>query len=371
MSLHSSDVNTTTIKAMVTHDSSNQRSTTFVTPGDLVGSLTAMTLDPSHPPSSIIVALSSPTGSSSQYEPTGIPYSLNQFIPPPNGMPPQPRDTTMVQVGFDYSLNYPFVLANSLSQDQIFKYLHIGIAFGLGLNETNVTMQSLQAVDNIAQLNYISTLAYVFIPSSSVGQLESYINTRDSPLYRNPNLSARSLMSYIEPAWPVKAGGLVKTTIGLVITASSLQLPAPSSSASSTLNSLAPTGSPTSKASPLGLSSGARIGIGLVVPIAILALALLSFFFWQKRKSARPKANGPTGAELDTDEKRYEAAAEAKRFELQIAEYELELPAEERKELQGDLRRRQELKGLEPTYELEAHQDGSKHRGSQKATRQR
>ena len=57
-----------------------------------------------------------------------------------------PEDSTLIQVGFNYSLNYAFVVANPNSSAQIFMYLPIGLAYGLSIKEDQVTMQQPESV---------------------------------------------------------------------------------------------------------------------------------------------------------------------------------------------------------------------------------
>jgi len=258
-----------------------------------------------------------------------IPTSISYATPPiptaypPGGSPPQPSNTTLVQIGFSYALNYPDVLANNVTQRQIFSYIPQGIAFGMSLDVYDTTKSSA----------YITTLACFYLPSSNVSSLQSQLEiskTRNAntPLYDNPDPSTNSMMALINPGIPVTAEAVLNS----------------SPASASTSNN--------------GLSSGSRISIGVMVPVAIIAIFLLGLLFWRRRKSSRHNANKlkPTAEEKDTDSRIYEMAASTRRFELQEGEHEHELPAAERelRELQGDSRRRQELRGLECVQELDA-----------------
>ncbi|KAK5131510.1 hypothetical protein LTR16_000699, partial [Cryomyces antarcticus] len=95
--------------------------------------------------------LSTTQASSTAIE-SGIPSSMPRIIQPPGGIPATPRNTTLVQVGFGYPLNYPFVVSTAGSANQIFTYLPQGIAYGLGLPNDQVTMHALQPFDTTKTL---------------------------------------------------------------------------------------------------------------------------------------------------------------------------------------------------------------------------
>src|SRR5579862_403666 len=75
---------------------------------------------------------------------TGIPSGLPKAIAPDGGVPPEPRNTTMIQIGFNYQLPYPFVVANSIAAAQIFSYLPQGISYGLGIPADQVVMRTIE-----------------------------------------------------------------------------------------------------------------------------------------------------------------------------------------------------------------------------------
>ncbi len=238
--------------------------------------------------------------------PMGLPAASPAVIAP-NGLPAQPSNTTLVQIGFFYALNYPFVLANSVAQMQIFRYIPRGIASGMTLDEAQITMQSLRAYDTTESSAYITTLACFYLPSSNVSSLQSKLEnskTRNAntPLYDNPDPSINSIMALVNPRIPVTAGAILNSE------------PASASISND------------------GLSSGLRITIGIIVPVAIIVTFLLGLLFWRRRKSSRHNANKSkqTPEEKDTDSRIYEMAASTRRFELQEGEHEHGLPATER-----------------------------------------
>ena len=229
-----------------------------------------------------------------------------------------------MHVGFLNPLSYSYVLANSLSQRQIFKYLAPGIAYVMIINENNVTVQSLRAYDTTVEYGYITTLAFVYIPSSSVSLLKSAVRSPGSLLYNNPDAGTKTLMSLINPAIPIEADAVLDSN-------------------SST--------SETTPTPPAGLSSGSKVGIGIAVPLFIVALLLFALLLWRRRKVSHHESI--TGKE-ENENNLFEMPADAITFELHNGKYDYELSAEERKEMQGDLRRRQELAGPECARELES-----------------
>ncbi|MCJ1352476.1 MAG: hypothetical protein MMC33_002460 [Icmadophila ericetorum] len=121
------------------------------------------------------------------------------FIEPPGGIPSQPANTTLIQVGFQYSLNWPFVSGNTAASNEIFQYLPIGIAYGLGINVDQVTMYLLEEDNTEASLGYITTVALAYIPSTLVTTLATDVNTPTSQLYNNPNSNVKEIVSFINP----------------------------------------------------------------------------------------------------------------------------------------------------------------------------
>ena len=260
---------------------------------------------------------------------TGIPSSIPRVITPPGGLPDQVPGSTLAQIGLLYSLNYNFVLKHSLSQQQIFKYIPKGIAYGINGSEADVIVQTLRADDTTNELGYVTTLVFFYVPSDQVDVLALHLHDRDSIIYNNSDLSVKTLMDYINPFLPIRGDD------------SSDQVSTRPSSTPGSSTSVSPASS--------SLSSHQKISIGVAVPIAVIALLCLGAFWWRRR---RRNTDLPPMAEKDIDEKRHEMAPEARRFELQEHEYELELPTGEENQRRG-LQRRQELHGGEFLQELE------------------
>lgn len=111
-------------------------------------------------------------------------------------------DFSFIQIGFQHQLNYPFVASHPLSAAQIFKYLPLGLAYGLNLNDSDVSMQSIKPYE-LDTAGYVISIAMIYIPNSSVSLLESLLLISTSRLYQNPNSSIKDLMSLIDPSIPL------------------------------------------------------------------------------------------------------------------------------------------------------------------------
>ena len=233
-------------------------------------------------PSSIIFepTASSPIPSTATNAPTGIPSALPHIVEPPNGVfPTQPTNTTLIQIGFLYPLNYQFVVEHQLSIAQIFSYLPEGLAYGLSIPVAQVLMQSLQPYDTTETLGYVTTLAFAYIPTIMVDTLKTSIHVPASPLYQNPDGSVHTLMSMINPAFPVLAGvnldggSTTATTTGTF-----------TSTASAIVLGGAPLGGGMEQSSSVKGTSVA-IGIGVVASAAVYGAAM--FFVAQRYKKRR------------------------------------------------------------------------------------
>ncbi|KAL8906943.1 MAG: hypothetical protein Q9207_001697 [Kuettlingeria erythrocarpa] len=156
-------------------------------------------------PASYTVHAQSPVSSAvqtSQHGPRDIPPDLPSAIQPAGGTPAQPSGTTLVQIGFDYGLNWPFVVNNGRAQTQIFYFTGPGLAYGLDIGEERVTMHSLRAYDTTAELGYVTTLALAYIPTESVDRLASDLHVSGAQIYNNPDSTVRSLFAHINPNLP-------------------------------------------------------------------------------------------------------------------------------------------------------------------------
>jgi hypothetical protein len=136
---------------------------------------------------------------------------MPRYIAPSGGIPKQPKDTTLIQIGFDYSLNYPFVVDHPLAVAQIFDYLPKGISYGLKTSESNISMTTLQPYQS-SKAGYIVSVALAYIPKTLVDDLDAQIHNPRSRLYNNKDNSVAALMNLIDPSIPLTPGkGAVDT----------------------------------------------------------------------------------------------------------------------------------------------------------------
>ena len=178
------------------------------------------------------------------------------FIVPAGGIPRQPPNTTVVQIAFKRALDYPWVLANSVAQRQIFSLLPLGLADGMAKDFENLIIQSLQAQNVAKDPPYKATVANVWIPSGQVELLSSMVGESDSILYQNNNGGIKKLMSLMNSSFPLNSGSILS--------------PIP------TTSQIAPSTS--------GLSLGAKIAFAVVVPIVAITLLVFSLFFCGRRR---------------------------------------------------------------------------------------
>jgi hypothetical protein len=122
---------------------------------------------------------------------------------PQSGLASAPADSTLIQIGFLFPLNYPFVLANPVTAAEIFMWLPEGLAHGLGLNSDLVVMDSLVPLNTTASLDYITTLALAYIPTNMVGSLTSDLHNKTASFFNDSNTSVKTLMNLINTSIPV------------------------------------------------------------------------------------------------------------------------------------------------------------------------
>lgn len=162
-------------------------------------------------PQTIITQSAEPTTegkSATETTSTGVPTlasTLPRVIAPSGGIPETPEDSTLIQIGFDYSLNYPFIVSHPLSVAQIFQYLPMGLSYGLGIDAGNVSMRSIEPYQS-QSAGYVISVAMAYVPTKFVSTLDAIIHTPTSQLYRNPNRSVNTLMNLIDPSIPLIPG---------------------------------------------------------------------------------------------------------------------------------------------------------------------
>ncbi|KAK9337172.1 hypothetical protein LIPSTDRAFT_172049 [Lipomyces starkeyi NRRL Y-11557] len=130
--------------------------------------------------------------------------ALPNVIAPSGGIPTIPSDSTLVQVGFTYALNYPFIVRNPLAVAQIFDYLPKGISYGLDISINQTIMQSIQPYETAGE-SFIVSVAMMYIPNELVNTLLLGLHTPSSQFYDNPDPSVNSLMGLIDPTIPLVA----------------------------------------------------------------------------------------------------------------------------------------------------------------------
>ena len=144
-------------------------------------------------------------------------------------------------------------------------------------------MQTLQPYDTTADLGYITTLAMAYIPSDMVDTLSLDLHTPPSKLYNNPNGSTNTIMSMINPSFPIMAGSAFGSASGTKTGTS----PAVSSSA---VEDGAPFGSGTGNVSQV---KGTSVGIGVGVVVGAAAYGAAMFFVarrYRKRRSSHQRS---------------------------------------------------------------------------------
>lgn len=228
-------------------------------------------------PTSILAGPSSmPPSQTSNYASTGLPTGWPLVLYPPDGAVKQPDNTELVQIGFLYPLNYEFVWTHEDSQKQIFKYLPMGIAWGLQIATENVTMQTLRAWDTTQDLHYVTTLALAFVPRGQVDALGLLVHTPTSKFYHTPDNSTNTLLSMINIALPIAADN--RTDGGSTVPGAS-----PSSTATAK-DGGAPVGGGIGSSNPVRASS---VGIGVGVACGAAAYGAAMFFVARRYKKRR------------------------------------------------------------------------------------
>ena len=188
----------------------------------------------------------------------------------------QPDNTDEIQIGFKYPLNYNFVYGHPQSQQQIFKFLPLGISYGLNIEVNNVTMQTLRAWDTTQDLHYITTLAIAWIPSGLVETLGLLVQTQTSRFYNNPDSSTNTLLSMINNALPIAADN---STDGMDPSYGAMP-----TSTSSVKDNGAPIGPGVGVTAPVK-PSAIGIGVGITCGAAVYGAAM--FFVARRYKKRR------------------------------------------------------------------------------------
>lgn len=130
-------------------------------------------------------------------------------------------------------------------------------------------MYGLKPYDTTVDLKYITTLAMAYVPSDKVNQLALDLHNSIAPIYNNPDTSARTVMSFIDPTISIQPGDSTDSKSGS--NAGSYDGSDPSSTSQS---GGAPIGGDAGASAPVKGSS-VGIGMGAVAGAAIYAAAMV------------------------------------------------------------------------------------------------
>lgn len=178
----------TSIEATATVSNTN---TNDWLPSTIVAEATSMTGNPA-------TQTADQTGASSS---NSIPTSVPRVILPDNQNPDQapPADTTLIEIGFFFPLNYVFVAQNPVAAAQIFKFLPQALANGGGFSVDKVMVSKLIPDDTMDLWGYVTTIAQVYYPSTLVQTLQMDLWAPNSGIYNNQDSIVRNLTSVINP----------------------------------------------------------------------------------------------------------------------------------------------------------------------------
>jgi hypothetical protein len=202
----------------------------------------------------------------------------------------------MIQVGFIYALNYAFVVSNPNSSAQIFMFLPKGIANGLSIKEDQVTMHSLNPYDTQNTLGFITTLATAYIPTTMVSTLQAAIHQPISPLYQDPDISVKTLMSYINPAIPLIPGGSIVDGTGTATGTGATTTASAGAGGSGVFSTDTQNGAPGSKGTTLAIAVGA---------VAAAAAYGAAMFFVARRYKKRRSLHRRTSSVMSQSQMRF------------------------------------------------------------------
>lgn len=187
---------------------------------------------------------------------------------------------TVVQIGFQEALNYPFVVSNALSTAQILAYTPECVAYALGLTSDYVLANSLRPY---TMTGYTATVAYIIIPTTDLSRLETAWNDTTSALYNQDDSSLQSLVVLIDRSIPLLLSSTKSEDVESG-TASSEATTTGSDPDAASYGSLADTGS-SSSTSTGSVKKIAGIGIGSAA--AAGAYASLMFLLARRYRSRR------------------------------------------------------------------------------------
>ena len=211
----------------------------------------------------------------------------------------------------------------------------------IGMNNTSFL--------TFAELAFMSSLG--FQPTCSAGGVSSVSTIQVTP---EPISISPGGVSYISTI--LVPSTISISTIGSLTNISSLLTTSVTSTASS---------SSTLTTTTFGIN--AKLGIGLGIPIGVLAPLLLGLYLWHKRlgnkqRSAAQEIDSEDKAEMEAHRLGHELPGESMNAEIDTNGERLELPVEKRSQELSPGAPRQELSGGEFAREMEAHLDAIKFR---------
>lgn len=210
-------------------------------------------------------------------------------------MPPAPDNTTLIQIGFNYGLNYAFVVKTDDSAAQIFQYLPMGLASGLAIPVEKVRMNALMPFDTSHTLSFITTLAQAYIPADLVNQLQLDLHNPASNIYQNGDATVQQLMAMINPTIPILPGANLEE--GTRDALPSYNNPSGESTSSNPRGGGAPIGGDSGSSQKVNRTS-VGIGVGAVAGAAVYAAAMfyVARRYRKKRASHSRTSSVPTAA---------------------------------------------------------------------------
>lgn len=198
----------------------------------------------------------------------------------------------MIQLGFTYGLNYPFVVSNQWAVQQIFDFLPPGVAHGIDVNNNEVSVAYLQPYNTLARNGYITTLAMAYIPEDMVNELSIQLLNPKSALFTNSDPTIATLMNMLDTSIPLRAGATAGD--GSEINSAN------AATASGSPNGGAAGGSESGSSSSVKPSS-IGIGLGVVGGAALYGAAMFMVAKrYKKRKNAHKRASSVQSAGTDS-----------------------------------------------------------------------
>jgi hypothetical protein len=136
-----------------------------------------------------------------------LPSNLPKVISPNDpGKVEQPEDSTQLQIGFLYTLNYDFISKNTKAAAQVFALLPQALAYAGGFDASKIKMKKLVPMNTLNTMGYFTTLAMFYYPTSMVETLRIDMKVPNSALYNNPDLLIYNLTAQINSAIDIIPG---------------------------------------------------------------------------------------------------------------------------------------------------------------------